>query len=85
VYGFPVGQRVRDHHEVALPVGRKPDISRDHDMGAFRRRVATLIPNPASMVVRRGKRKDGMHGRASGPGAFVALIQWYALFDKPTR
>jgi Putative peptidoglycan binding domain/N-acetylmuramoyl-L-alanine amidase len=86
VYGFPVGQRVRDHHEVALPVGRKVDISRDHDMGAFRRRVAALTTNPASMVVRRGKRKDGkpwypglrkigMHGKASGPGAFVAMIQ----------
>jgi hypothetical protein len=86
VYGFPVGQRVRDHHEVALPVGRKVDISRDHDMGAFRRRVAALSIHPASMVVRRGKRKNGkpwypgvrrigMHGKASGPGAFIALIQ----------
>ncbi|MGH9283056.1 MAG: peptidoglycan recognition protein family protein, partial [Acidimicrobiales bacterium] len=46
VYGFPIGQRVRDHHEVALPVGRKVDISRDHDMGAFRRRVAALSTPP---------------------------------------
>jgi hypothetical protein len=38
VYGFSVGDRVRDHREVALPFGRKIDISTQHDMGDFRRR-----------------------------------------------
>ena len=47
VYGLSVSDRVRDHHEVALPFGRKIDISRDHDMGEFRRRVSTLIASPA--------------------------------------
>lgn len=86
VYGLPVGDRVRDHREVALPFGRKVDISSQYDMGDFRRRVAGLHASPALAVQRRPKRKDGkpwypglrkigMHGRASGPGAFIALIQ----------
>ena len=34
VYGLPVGDRVRDHREVALPFGRKVDISSQYDMGS---------------------------------------------------
>jgi N-acetyl-anhydromuramyl-L-alanine amidase AmpD len=87
VYGLSVGARVRDHHEVAP--SRKVDISRDHDMREFRRRVSALVANPAAAVAlreKRGPRKDhkpwfpgvrkiGMHGKASGPGAFIAVIQ----------
>jgi hypothetical protein len=90
VYGLSVNDRVRDHHEVALPFGRKSDISRDHDMREFRRRVSALVATPAAAVQlreRRGPRKDGkpwypgprkigMRGKASGPGAFIAAIQW---------
>ena len=86
VYRLSVNDRVRDHREVALPFGRKVDISRDHDMGEFRRRVSGLQAKPEAALQRRPKRKDGkpwypglrkigMHGRASGPGAFIALIQ----------
>jgi hypothetical protein len=89
VYGLPVGERVRDHAGAARPTGRKSDISRDHDMGEFRRRVSALVANPAVVVEqreKRGPRKDGkpwfpgvrkigMHGKASGPGAFIAMIQ----------
>jgi hypothetical protein len=86
VYRLSVNDRVRDHHEVALPFGRKVDISRDHDMGEFRRRVSGLHAKPEAALQRRPKRKDGkpwypglrkigMHGRASGPGAFIAMIQ----------
>jgi N-acetyl-anhydromuramyl-L-alanine amidase AmpD len=88
-YGFPVNERVRDHAAVALPRGRKTDISRDHDMGEFRRRVSALLVSPAAAVEQRekqgprkdgkprfpGTRKIGMHGKASGPGAFIAMIQ----------
>jgi hypothetical protein len=89
VYGLPVGERVRDHAAAARPSGRKSDISRDHDMGEFRSRVAALIASPAAAVEQRekrgprkdgkpwypGPRKIGMHGKASGPGAFIAMIQ----------
>jgi hypothetical protein len=86
VYRLPVHDRVRDHREVALPFGRKVDISSEYDMGAFRRRVLGATASPALAVERRAKRKDGtpwypgprkigMHGRPSGPGAFIALIQ----------
>jgi N-acetyl-anhydromuramyl-L-alanine amidase AmpD len=87
VYGLSVTARVRDHHEIAP--SRKVDISRDHDMNAFRRRVAALAANPAAAVQLRekraprkdgkpwypGPRKIGMHGGRSGPGAFIAMIQ----------
>ena len=84
VYGFSVSDRVRDHREVALPFGRKIDISSRHDMGDFRRRAAALLERPR--VDKRPKRKDGkpwypgfrrigMHGRPDGPGAFIAAIQ----------
>jgi peptidoglycan hydrolase-like protein with peptidoglycan-binding domain len=86
VYGLPVSDRVRDHREVALPFGRKVDISTQYNMGDFRRRVAGLHASPALAVQRRPKRRDGkprypglrkigMHGKASGPGAFIAMIQ----------
>jgi N-acetyl-anhydromuramyl-L-alanine amidase AmpD len=86
VYRLPVRERVRDHAAVARPLGRKSDISRDHDMGEFRRRVSALVANPAAVVEQREKREDGkpwypgvrkigMHGGGSGPGAFIAMIQ----------
>jgi N-acetyl-anhydromuramyl-L-alanine amidase AmpD len=85
VHGFPVNERVRDHAGVALPAGRKSDISRDHDMGEFRRRVAALVAGPEKREKRKpredgkpwypGVRRIGMHGKASGPGAFIAMIQ----------
>lgn len=86
VYGFSVNDRVRDHREVAIPFGRKVDISSEYDMAAFRRRASALLANPQLTPERRAKRKDGkpwypglrrlgMHGRASGPGAFIAAIQ----------
>jgi Putative peptidoglycan binding domain/N-acetylmuramoyl-L-alanine amidase len=89
VYRFPVKERVRDHAGVALPAGRKSDISPKYDMGEFRRRVAALAASSAAVVEqreKRGPRKDGkpwypgvrrigMHGKASGPGAFIAMIQ----------
>jgi hypothetical protein len=59
VYGLSVNDRVRDHAEVAVPAGRKSDISRDHDMREFRRRVSALLVSPAAMVERSGKRMDG--------------------------
>lgn len=81
VHGFPVNERVRDHAEVARPAGRKQDISRDHDMGEFRRRVSALLARPGPEATPSGPhrfpgvRKIGMHGKASGPGAFIAMIQ----------
>jgi hypothetical protein len=86
VYGISVHDRVRDHREVALPFGRKVDISSQYDMAAFRARVSGLHTSPALAVQHRPPRKDhkppwpgvrkiGMHGRASGPGAFIATIQ----------
>ena len=86
VYGLSVRDRVRDHREVALPFGRKVDISSQNDMTDFRRRAAALLANPDSALAKRPKRKDGkpwypgfrrigMHGRASGPGSFIAAIQ----------
>ena len=91
-YGITVSQGVRDHREVATPFGRKPDISTQYNMNAFRNKVSALIASPPEDVtftpaaeVRRprkdgkpwfpGVRKIGMHGKASGPGAFIALIQ----------
>jgi N-acetyl-anhydromuramyl-L-alanine amidase AmpD len=85
-YGFSVRDRVRDHREVALPFGRKVDISTQHDMGDFRRRAAALLDSPGSTVDKRPKRKDGkpwypgfrkigMYGRPDRPGAFIAAIQ----------
>jgi hypothetical protein len=86
VYGLSVNDRVRDHREVALPFGRKVDISSRYDMAGFRARVLGLHANPAAALQKRPKRKDrkpwypgprkiGMHGGASGPGAFIAMIQ----------
>jgi hypothetical protein len=56
VYKIPVGQGVRDHHEVATnPPGRKVDISgkvkgltlsSDHNMNVFRDKVARLLKTP---------------------------------------
>lgn len=85
-YGLSVSDRVRDHREVALPFGRKVDISSKYDMARFRASVSGLHTKPAVALQRRPKRKDGktwypgprkigMHGRASGPGAFIAMIQ----------
>jgi hypothetical protein len=76
VYGFPVNDRVRDHHEIAPQ--RKIDISRDHDMGEFRRRVSALIARPAAEAGLSGPprfpgvRKIGMHGTKTG---HIAMIQ----------
>jgi Putative peptidoglycan binding domain/N-acetylmuramoyl-L-alanine amidase len=97
VYGFPVNERVRDHREVALPFGRKVDISSEYNMTAFRNRVSALLANPAATIAQRPRRPDGkpwypgprrigMHGRASGPGASIAAIQrrlnaWGANLD----
>jgi hypothetical protein len=86
VYGFSVHDRVRDHREVALPHGRKPDISSTYSMAAFRNKTSALLTTPQLMAANRPKRPDhkpwypglrklGMHGRASGPGAFIAAIQ----------
>jgi hypothetical protein len=90
VYDIPVGQGVRDHFEVALPHGRKVDISgsklklsRDHNMNVFRNKVAKLLSGPVEPRPPRkdgklwypGLRKIGMHGAATGPGAFIAFIQ----------
>ena len=50
---------MRDHREVALPFGRKIDISTQHDMGDFRRRAAALLDSPGSVVEQRPERKDG--------------------------
>jgi N-acetyl-anhydromuramyl-L-alanine amidase AmpD len=86
VYGLSVKDRVRDHREVAIPFGRKVDISSEYDMADFRRQAAALLAAPATTLAKRAKRPDGkpwypglrkigMHGRASGPGAFIAAIQ----------
>lgn len=81
VYGFPVSDRVRDHREVALPPGRKADISRDHNMGEFRRRVSALLGSPVDPAAGPstsgpppfpGPRKIGMHGTKNG---HIARIQ----------
>ena len=61
VHRFPANERVRDHAGVALPAGRKSDISRDHDMGEFRRRVAALLASPE-------KREKRDRGRTANPG-----------------
>lgn len=97
VYGLSVNDRVRDHREVAIPFGRKIDISSEYNMAAFRRRASALLANPQATITKRprrhdgkpwypGLRKIGMHGRASGPGAFIAAIQerlnaWDAKLD----
>jgi len=86
VYQIPVNQGVRDHFEVAVPRGRKPDISRDFSMNTFRDKASRLLNNSAGLHQERPPRKDGkpwypglrkigMHGGASGPGAFIAMIQ----------
>jgi N-acetyl-anhydromuramyl-L-alanine amidase AmpD len=86
VYGFSVNDRVRDHREVALPFGRKVDISSQYPAATFRSRVAGLSNKPDEELRKRpprpdgkkhfpGTRKIGMHGAASGPGAFIAAIQ----------
>jgi Putative peptidoglycan binding domain/N-acetylmuramoyl-L-alanine amidase len=86
VYGLPVNDRVRDHREVALPFGRKVDISTKYDMGKFRASVSGLAAKPEAALQSRPKRADGkplypgprrigMHGGGSGPGAFIAMIQ----------
>jgi hypothetical protein len=86
VYGLSVHDRVRDHREVAIPHGRKVDISSTYSMKAFRNSTAALLTNPQLMATTRRKRPDGkpwypglrklgMHGRATGPGAFIAAIQ----------
>jgi Putative peptidoglycan binding domain/N-acetylmuramoyl-L-alanine amidase len=90
VYDIPVGQGVRDHHEVAPT--RKVDISgkvqgltlsSDHNMNVFRDKVARLLktpdeplpPRPDGKLRYPGLRKIGMFGAPSGPGAFIAFIQ----------
>jgi N-acetyl-anhydromuramyl-L-alanine amidase AmpD len=86
VYGLSVNDRVRDHREVALPFGRKVDISTQYDMESFRRQVSVLIAMPEAALQLRPKRHDGkpwypgvrkigMQGKPSGPGAFIAVIQ----------
>jgi hypothetical protein len=88
VYGIDVHDRVRDHREVALPFGRKVDISSQYDMTNFRAKVTGLHGGPQAAAIRppRPKRKDGkpwypgprkigMHGKPGGPGAFIAMIQ----------
>jgi N-acetyl-anhydromuramyl-L-alanine amidase AmpD len=86
VYGFSVDDRVRDHREVALPFGRKVDISSKYPTATFRSRVAALNNKPEDEIRNRpdrpdgklyypGPRRIGMHGAPSGPGAFIAAIQ----------
>jgi hypothetical protein len=82
VYGFDVNDRVRDHREVATPFGRKVDISSQYPADAFRARVAALSKvreqrpdRPDGKPWYPGLRRRGMHGSASGPGAFIAAIQ----------
>ena len=58
-------------------------LSRDHNMNVFRDKVAKLLsgpveprpPRPDGKLWYPGLRKIGMHGAASGPGAFIAFIQ----------
>jgi hypothetical protein len=82
VYGFDADDRVRDHREVATPFGRKVDISSQYPADVFRARVASLSKirierpdRPDGKPHFPGLRKKGMHGGASGPGAFIAAIQ----------
>jgi len=80
-----------------MPFGRKIDISSEYNMAAFRSRASALLANPQATMAKRSKRPDGkpwypglrkigMHGRASGHGAFIAAIQkrlnaWDANLD----
>jgi hypothetical protein len=58
-------------------------LSSDHNMNVFRNKVAKLLrtpdeprpPRPDGKMWYPGLRKIGMHGAASGPGAFIAIIQ----------
>jgi Putative peptidoglycan binding domain/N-acetylmuramoyl-L-alanine amidase len=82
VYEFDVDDRVRDHREVALPFGRKVDISSRYPAATFRSRVKALSTGRVERPARPdgkpwfpGVRKRGMHGGKSGPGAFIAMIQ----------
>lgn len=75
VYGFSVNDRVRDHREVAIPFGRKVDISSEYDMAAFRRRASALlaIPSahsrdaPSARTANRGTRGCASSACTAGP------------------
>jgi hypothetical protein len=59
VYGLSVDDRVRDHREVALPFGRKSDISRDYPMQDFRKGVSGLLGTPSESTIDDSQRRHG--------------------------
>jgi hypothetical protein len=70
-----------------VKVGAKVlNLSAAHDMHVFRSKVSRLLMHPEEALKKRPPRKDGkpwfpgvrkigMHGKASGSGAFIAMIQ----------